>query len=204
SIATRRGTLLAPFWTARKAKRGAMRFGTEDYRPEGVFDELVDEGGVPRPAARAVCDYLSRLDAGEMHQRRQTIDAAIATMGISFTTYDDGQNIDRAWPFDPIPRVMSEREWRHIDAGLRQRLTALNLFIDDLYNGQRIVRDGIFPAEILAGSRSFRRACMGISPRFGVWAHICGTDLVRDRDGTVYVLEDNLRVPSGVSYMLEN
>jgi uncharacterized circularly permuted ATP-grasp superfamily protein len=181
-----------------------MRFGNEDYRPEGVFDELVDGNGEPRPAARAVCEYLARLDAAEMHQRRQAIDAAIVTMGISFTTYDDGQNIDRAWPFDPIPRVMPESEWRRIDAGLRQRLTALNLFIDDLYNGQRIVKDGVFPAEILAGSRNYRRACQGISPRFGVWAHICGTDLVRDRDGTVYVLEDNLRVPSGVSYMLEN
>src|SRR5690606_8749077 len=139
-----------------------------------------------------------------MRSRRQAIDAAIVTMGISFTTYEERENIDRAWPFDPIPRVMPESEWRRIDAGLRQRLTALNLFIDDLYNAQRIVRDGVFPAEILASSRNFRRACMGISPRFGVWAHICGTDLVRDRDGTVYVLEDNLRVPSGVSYMLEN
>lgn len=181
-----------------------MRFGNEDYRPDGVFDELVDGSGEPRPAARALCEYLAGLDAGEMRLRRQAIDAAIVTMGISFTTYDDGQNIDRAWPFDPIPRVMPASEWQRIDAGLRQRLTALNLFIDDLYNGQRIVRDKVFPAEILAGSRNFRRACQGITPRFGVWANICGTDLVRDRDGTVYVLEDNLRVPSGVSYMLEN
>ncbi|MDQ2639094.1 MAG: circularly permuted type 2 ATP-grasp protein [Pseudomonadota bacterium] len=181
-----------------------MRFGTEDYRPEGVFDELVDGNGEARPAARALCDYLAGLDAGEMRLRRQAIDAAIVTMGISFTTYDDGQNIDRAWPFDPIPRVMPASEWQRIDAGLRQRLAALNLFIDDLYNAQHIVRDGVFPAEMLAGSRNFRRACRGVSPRYGVWAHICGTDLVRDRDGTVYVLEDNLRVPSGVSYMLEN
>ena len=97
-----------------------MRFGTEDYRPEGVFDELVGSDGTPRPAARAVCDYLAGLDAGEMRQRRQAIDAAIATMGISFTTYDDGQNIDRAWPFDPIPRVMPASQWHRIDAGLRQ------------------------------------------------------------------------------------
>jgi uncharacterized circularly permuted ATP-grasp superfamily protein len=169
-----------------------------------VFDELVDADGTPRPAARALCEYLATLDAGDMRLRRQAIDAAIVTMGISFTTYNDGQNIDRAWPFDPIPRVMPLSEWRRIDAGLRQRLMALNLFIDDLYNAQRIVRDGVFPAELLAGSRNYRKACRGISPRFGVWANICGTDLVRDRDGTVYVLEDNLRVPSGVSYMLEN
>ena len=181
-----------------------MKFGTEDYQPQGMFDELVDEHGQPRPAARALCSYLASLEPSEMRLRRQAIDAAIVTMGISFTTYNDGENIDRAWPFDSIPRVMPESEWRRIDQGLRQRLTALNLFIDDLYNAQRIVRDGVFPAELLAGSRNFRKQCRGISPPFGVWANICGTDLVRDRDGTVYVLEDNLRVPSGVSYMLEN
>lgn len=181
-----------------------MRFGTQDYLPQGVYDELVDGDGHARPAAGALCNYLASLDAGELRLRRQAIDAAIVTMGISFTTYNDGENIDRAWPFDPIPRVMPESEWRRIDLGLRQRLTALNLFIDDLYNAQRIVRDGVFPAELLAGSRNFRKQCRGISPPFGVWANICGTDLVRDRDGTVYVLEDNLRVPSGVSYMLEN
>ena len=109
-----------------------MRFGSEDYQPREVFDELVDQDGAPRPAARALCEYLATLDAGEMRLRRQAIDAAIVTMGISFTTYNDGENIDRAWPFDPIPRVMPESEWRRIDAGLRQRLTALNLFIDDL------------------------------------------------------------------------
>lgn len=181
-----------------------MKFGPEGYRPQDVFDELVDSTGEPRPAARALCRYLSTLDAGEMRQRRAAIDAAIVTMGISFTTYSDGENIDRAWPFDPIPRVMPESEWRRIDRGLRQRLMALNLFIDDLYNAQRIVKDGVFPGELLASSRNFRKQCRGISPPFGVWANICGTDLVRDADGTVYVLEDNLRVPSGVSYMLEN
>jgi uncharacterized circularly permuted ATP-grasp superfamily protein len=181
-----------------------MKFGTEDYQPQGMFDELVDGDGQPRPAARALCSYLASLEPAEMRLRRQAIDAAIVTMGISFTTYNDGENIDRAWPFDSIPRVMPESEWRRIDQGLRQRLTALNLFIDDLYNAQRIVRDGVFPAELLAGSRNFRKQCRGISPPFGVWANICGTDLVRDKDGTVYVLEDNLRVPSGVSYMLEN
>ncbi|NBR30326.1 MAG: circularly permuted type 2 ATP-grasp protein, partial [Betaproteobacteria bacterium] len=123
---------------------------------------------------------------------------------ITFTIYSDGSNIDRAWPFDIIPRVMAAEEWRRVDAGLRQRLMALNMFINDLYNEQKIVKDGVFPLEVLAGSKNFREQCKGITPRFGVWAHICGTDLVRDKDGTIYVLEDNLRVPSGVSYMLEN
>src|SRR5215471_9423656 len=176
-----------------------------DRYPLGVaYDELVDSNGGPRPAARALLEYLQSLDDEELRSRRAAIDAAIVTMGITFTVYSDGENIDRAWPFDPIPRVMPRGEWQRIERGLKQRLTALNLFIDDLYNRQRVVHDGVFPAEVLAGSRNFRQQCVGINPRFGVWAHVCGTDLVRDRDGTVYVLEDNLRVPSGVSYMLEN
>jgi uncharacterized circularly permuted ATP-grasp superfamily protein len=149
-------------------------------------------------------DYLARLNPGELNERRAAVDAAIKTMGINFTVYSDGANIDRAWPFDIIPRIMAREEWRLVEAGLKQRLTALNLFIDDVYNRQAIVKDGIFPRELLASSRNFRPQCVGETPRFGVWAHICGTDLVRDGDGTIYVLEDNLRVPSGVSYMLEN
>ena len=175
-----------------------------NYRPNGYYDELIDAQGVPRPPAQTLIDYFSRLDPAELVRRRAAVDAAIMTMGITFTVYSDGANIDRAWPFDIIPRVMSNDEWRRIEVGLKQRLTGLNLFIDDLYNEQRIVKDGVFPAEVLAGSRNFRPQCCGQTPPFGVWAHICGTDLVRDRDGTVYVLEDNLRVPSGVSYMLEN
>ena len=174
------------------------------YPLNQAYDELIGPDGKPRPAARPLFAYLSSLDADTLEARRQAIDAAIMTMGITFTVYSDGANIDRAWPFDLIPRVMDRREWERIEAGLKQRLTALNLFIDDLYNEQRVVKDGVFPLEVLEGSRNFRTQCRGITPRYGVWAHICGTDLVRDRDGTVYVLEDNLRVPSGVSYMLEN
>jgi len=175
-----------------------------DYPLAGFYDELIDSDHRPRPAARQLFDYLSRFTPAELHERRAAVDAAIMTMGITFTIYSDGSNIDRAWPFDIIPRVMAASEWRRVDAGLRQRLMALNLFINDLYNEQKIVKDGVFPLEVLAGSKNFRAQCKGITPRFGVWAHICGTDLVRDKDGTIYVLEDNLRVPSGVSYMLEN
>jgi len=181
-----------------------MIINPSHYSSGDAFDELIDSSGRPRPAARALFDYLSRLDPAVLRERRASVDAAIMTMGITFTIYSDGENIDRAWPFDVIPRVLPLDEWRRIEAGLKQRLTALNCFIHDIYNEQRIIRDGIFPAEVLQGSRNFRPQCVGHSPQFGVWAHICGTDLVRDRDGTVYVLEDNLRVPSGVSYMLEN
>ncbi len=174
------------------------------YLGNETYDELILPDGTPRPAARPFFEYLASLSPIDLESRRKAVDAAIMTMGITFTVYSDGANIDRAWPFDIIPRVMARSEWTRIEAGLSQRLTALNLFINDLYNEQRIVKDKIFPLEVLAGAKNFRDQCKGISPRFGVWAHICGTDLVRDKDGTIYVLEDNLRVPSGVSYMLEN
>jgi hypothetical protein len=176
----------------------------KNYPLGEFYDELIDSAHQPRPAATALFEYLARFSPAELNARRVEVDAAIMTMGITFTIYSDGANIDRAWPFDIIPRVMAAKEWRRVDAGLRQRLRALNLFINDLYNDQKIVKDGVFPLEVLAGSKNFREQCKGIMPRFGVWAHICGTDLVRDGDGTIYVLEDNLRVPSGVSYMLEN
>ena len=181
-----------------------MQISLEDYRRNHAYDELIGADLQPRATARPLFDYLATLDHSALDARRRAVDAAIMAQGITFTVYDDGANIDRAWPFDLVPRIMDQREWRRIEAGLKQRLSALNLFIDDLYNEQRIVRDKVFPAEVLAGSRNFRPQCRGITPRFGVWAHICGTDLVRDADGTIYVLEDNLRVPSGVSYMLEN
>jgi uncharacterized circularly permuted ATP-grasp superfamily protein len=172
-----------------------MELASSEYCAHTAYDELLDSKLLPRAAARPLFDYLHSLDASELQARHQAVDATIMAMGITFTIYSDSGNIDRAWPFDPIPRVMARSEWDRIQAGLKQRLTALNLFINDLYNAQRIIKDGVFPAEVLADSVNFRPQCVGITPRFGVWAHICGTDLVRDRDGTVYVLEDNLRVP---------
>ncbi len=181
---------------------------TKDYAAGEFFDEFFDEliapNCEPRAAARTLFEHLDTLDAADLEERRQAVNAAIMTMGITFTVYSEAGNIDRAWPFDIIPRVMAKKEWTRIEEGLKQRLTALNLFINDLYNEQRIVKDGVFPLEVLDGSKNFREQCKGMTPRFGVWAHVCGTDLVRGGDGTVYVLEDNLRVPSGVSYMLEN
>jgi uncharacterized circularly permuted ATP-grasp superfamily protein len=176
----------------------------KNYRTNDAYDELIGSDRQPRRAAKALFDYLAHLEPSTLEDRRRAVEAAIMTMGITFTVYSDAGNIDRAWPFDVIPRIIDRREWVRIEEGLKQRLTALNLFINDLYNEQKIVRDGVFPLEVLEGSKNFRQQCRGITPRFGVWAHICGTDLVRDKDGTVYVLEDNLRVPSGVSYMLEN
>ncbi|MFZ0486710.1 MAG: circularly permuted type 2 ATP-grasp protein [Arenicellales bacterium] len=176
----------------------------KSYTPIDTYDELFSGPGRPRVAARSLIRSLKKLSDEDLHVLQRSIDAAMIEMGITFTVYNEGGNIDRAWPFDLIPRVLSAREWDRVERGLVQRLTALNLFIDDLYHGQKIVRDGVLPGHILERSRNFLEQCRGIAPIHGVWAHICGSDLVRDADGTLYVLEDNLRIPSGVSYMLEN
>ena len=168
------------------------------------WDELRDADGNPRPAAAEILSAVDSLDLDELRNRQAAAAADILTMGITFTVYSDGRGIDRAWPFDVIPRVIEAGEWAKIERGLVQRLVALNRFIDDLYNDQKIIADGVFPSELLDDSANFRPECKGVHPRFGVWAHISGSDLVRDADGTMYVLEDNLRVPSGVSYVLEN
>ncbi|MFN2347970.1 MAG: circularly permuted type 2 ATP-grasp protein [Thioalkalivibrio sp.] len=181
-----------------------MSIDWKSYDPNGFYDELISSPGYPRAAARTLSSYLRSLSDEEIHERKAAAEHAIVEMGISFTVYTEGANIDRAWPFDIIPRIIPRKEWTHVEEGLKQRLTALNMFIDDLYNDQKIIKDKVFPKEVLNQSRNFREQCMGIKPAHGVWAHICGSDLVRDKDGTIYVLEDNLRVPSGVSYMLEN
>lgn len=168
------------------------------------MDELLTPDGEPRPAAADLMHRIDELGENALRDRQREAELDIATMGITFTVYTDGQNIDRAWPFDIIPRVIPGQEWDRISLGLQQRLRALNRFIDDLYNDREIIRDGVFPADLLDKSVNYRPQCEGVRPKHGVWAHISGTDLVRDDDGTMYVLEDNLRVPSGVSYVLEN
>lgn len=169
-----------------------------------TWDELFTAGRRSRPGFREIAAFLRKSSLKELNQRRYDAELAIRSMGITFTVYSDGSNIDREWPFDIIPRTILHREWQMIEKGLQQRLQALNLFITDVYNDQKIIRDKVVPRDILASSRDYRSFCEGVTPVYGVWAHICGTDLIRDGDGTVYVLEDNLRVPSGVSYMLEN
>ncbi len=174
------------------------------YHLDAFYDELLSSSGEPRPAARVLCEHLARLSDEELSERKTAAEIAIQVMGITFTVYSEGGSIDRAWPFDIIPRIIPKREWNKTEAGLKQRVRALNMFIDDIYHGQRIIKDKVFPAELLAQSVNFRPQCVDVTAPRGVWAHICGSDLVRDRDGTLYVLEDNLRIPSGVSYMLEN
>ena len=181
-----------------------MKLHSTDYSAGNFHDELIDTEGNARPHARLLAEYFSEMQPQELVERQRAVDSTIVDMGISFTIYSQGDNIDRAWPLDIIPRAMPGSEWDQVERGLIQRLKALNLFIDDLYNERRILKDKIVPAELIDSSKNYLAPCRGVSPKHGVWAHICGSDLVRDGDGTIYVLEDNLRVPSGVSYMLEN
>lgn len=168
------------------------------------FDELITPSGSARATSRRLLSYLQRLSPDEMRQLCASADNAIRQMGISFTVYTEGDNIDRNWPFDIIPRVIAKKDWDVVSAGLKQRSRALNCFINDVYNEKTILKEGLVPEDYVLHSGNYKPQCEGITPRYGVWAHICGTDLVRNKDGKFYVLEDNLRVPSGVSYMLEN
>ncbi|MEM1080181.1 MAG: circularly permuted type 2 ATP-grasp protein [Pseudomonadota bacterium] len=175
-----------------------------NYTSSGFYDELITARGRPRAAARAVWKYLKGLDASELNERKAACEIAALVAGITFRVYFEDTGVDRPMPFDLIPRVIPKKEWDTVSAGLVQRVQALNLFIEDLYNEQRIIKDGVFPRELLTQSDNFRQQCRGFTPPLGIWAHICGTDLVRDERGELLVLEDNLRIPSGVSYMLEN
>ena len=181
-----------------------MTIDWQSYRADNLWDELVTVDGQPRPGADRLLKALTGLTNDEIRERKTAAELAIRAMGITFTVYDDGAHIDREWPFDIVPRLILKPEWDEIARGLKQRVRALNAFIDDVYHHRRVLRDGVVPAEYVLKSREYRSRCAGISPPHGIWAHVCGTDLVRDADGKLYVLEDNLRVPSGVSYMIEN
>ncbi len=183
-----------------------MTIEWKNYPARDVWDELIAPGGRARKGAAALKKALAKLDDDELQERRYAAELAIRSMGITFTVYsgDESGAIDREWPFDIIPRLILKSEWDAISRGLIQRVNALNQFIDDIYHKQQILKDGVLPRVYIDKSRDFRPECMGVTPPHRVWSHVCGSDLVRGGDGTVYVLEDNLRVPSGVSYMLEN
>ena len=179
-----------------------MKF--EHYQTGPFFDEMFEAGCEPRAAARALVQLIETMADGELLRRQQSAERALLHMGITFNVYGDSAGTERIFPFDLVPRIVAAAEWNRIERGLKQRIRALNLFIDDMYHEQKIIKDGVMPAEIIRTASSFRKQCVGLNPPRGVWCHITGTDLVRDRDGQIYVLEDNLRCPSGVSYVLEN
>ena len=175
-----------------------------NYDASKAYDEIMDQQEGVRSPCTLLGQYLQDLGTEALKGRRTAAELAILEMGITFTVYSDKGNIDRAWPYDIIPRLIEYQEWKIIEVGLKQRLKALNHFIDDVYNQQLVIKEGILPTELIESSSNFRKECVGMHPKFGVWANICGSDLVRAGNGVMYVLEDNLRVPSGVSYMIEN
>lgn len=174
------------------------------YETAGFYDEMFDVCGRPRPDCVPLFQRLCSMSPDDLSRRQRAADRSMLQLGITFNVYGDQQGCERIIPFDIIPRIVSATEWRRLELGLEQRITALNLFLDDIYHQQRIVRDGVVPEHVVATAAGFRPQCIGLEPPGGIWCHITGTDLVRHDDGEYYVLEDNLRCPSGVSYVLQN
>lgn len=174
------------------------------YDPEDFYDELFEAKEQPRPYAAPLIKWMENLSIEQLQQQRETAQIALFKMGVTFNVYSDNQGIERVFPFDIIPRIVSGEEWSWLEKGLKQRIQALNMFLSDIYSEQKIIKDGKIPEQIINSATGFLKPCQGLKPPLGIWCHITGTDLVRDRTGQWYVLEDNLRVPSGVSYVLEN
>jgi len=175
-----------------------------NYNLEGFYDELIDTGGTPRPGAHLLVDMIESLPPGDLAMRQKAAEALLLKMGITFNVYGRTEGTEKIFPFDIIPRIVPADDWQQIESGLKQRIYALNEFIQDIYNDKKIVKDGVVPEDLILSSRTYRKECEGFTPPRRIWCHVTGTDLVRDKDGRFYVLEDNLRCPSGVSYVLEN
>ncbi len=174
------------------------------YDCGGFYDEMYASDGSLRPGYEILGERLRAFGPGEVARRQAAAESALYGLGITFNVYGDNAGTEKIFPFDIVPRIVPASEWRALEAGLRQRITALNLFIADVYGAQRALADRIVPRELIESSKGYLPGCRGMAPPGGVWCHVTGTDLVRDRDGTYYVLEDNLRCPSGVSYVLSN
>lgn len=176
----------------------------QPYDTRGYFDEVLTADGGVRPHYSGIIDRFATMDAAEFEAKRRAVDLAFLRQGITFNVYGDTQGAERIFPFDLVPRIIPAREWEHIEAGLVQRLTALNLFLHDIYHEQHILNDGTIPAPYVLSARHFRREFVNFKVPRDIYIHICGTDIIRDAKGEYLVLEDNGRCPSGVSYVLEN
>jgi len=176
-----------------------------EYSPiSGVWDEMYGQNAEVREHYRKVIEYISKESADDLNKKEELAKRLFMSQGITFTVYNSGEGIEKIFPFDIIPRIITAPEWAFVEKGIKQRLTALNLFLKDVYNNQFIVKDGIVPIDIIYSCPHFLREMYKLQVPYDIYIHISGIDLIRDHDGTFYVLEDNLRTPSGVSYMLEN
>jgi uncharacterized circularly permuted ATP-grasp superfamily protein len=171
----------------------------DEYDPGGFYCEMLAS-----PASMAVRERLSRLSIEALEERAAAANAELYNLGITFTVYSDAKTIDRILPFDVVPRVLSAAEWQHLEAGIIQRITAINLLLNDIYHDQKVLQDGIVPPDLILGNRNYRPEMRGIDLPHQAYVNICGTDIVRDEHGRFLVLEDNARTPSGVSYVVEN
>ena len=176
----------------------------DSYEPGEFYDELFVGKNQPRADASLLIEKINSLSQEELLIRQEAAQKAMMKLGATFNVYGDNRGTERIFPFDVIPRIVSPSEWSWLEGGLKQRIHALNLFIADIYGEQKIVKDGIIPQDLINSATGFLKPCIGLKPPGGIWCHITGTDLVRDKEGQWYVLEDNLRCPSGVSYVLEN
>jgi len=167
------------------------------------YDEMFVQPGEPRPHYRHLYEVLAGMSSEEFENKRRLADATFLTQGITFAVYGDQRRTEKIFPFDLVPRIIPDPEWSVIEAGLRQRIRALHLFLGDVYGDQRIIRDGVVPRDLVLGAAGYPPELAGFRPPRDIWVHVAGIDLVRNSDGQYYVLEDNVRVPSGVSYVLE-
>lgn len=176
----------------------------DSYQSDSFYDEMFLADSTVRPEARLLLETLRTLEEGHLERCQRAADRMLLQLGITFNVYGEAAGTERIFPFDLIPRIVPAKEWERIERGLTQRIRALNAFIDDIYHDQKILKDKVIPEEVIHTADSYRPQIHGINPPGGIWCHITGTDLIRHGDGELYVLEDNLRVPSGVSYVLEN
>lgn len=174
------------------------------YETGGFYDEMFADRSSPRPFTKPVYDALSGLHEVDLLRYQKSAEEMLRNLGATFLVYNNNEGKEKILPFDVVPRVIPSSEWQTLDRGLRQRITALNLFLTDIYGPQKIIKDGVIPADVISTAAHYRPVCKNFQPPGGVWCHITGTDLIRHSDGMFYVLEDNLRCPSGVSYVLEN
>src|SRR5580658_8466941 len=174
------------------------------YNHEKFFDEMLDSDGVVRSHYRQFCALFNSLNSTEFDDKRHSIDLTFLRQGITFNVYGDSQGAERIFPFDLVPLIIPAAEWEKLERGLIQRITALNLFLKDIYHEQKIIKDGVIPPFYILSGRHFRREFVNFNVPKDIYIHICGTDLIRGSDGQYMVLEDNGRCPSGVSYVLEN
>ncbi len=176
----------------------------DKYHTGQFYDEMYDANNCLRKELKSLAPHINALSFKQLKKKQKAAELAFFQQGITFNVYGNKKAEEKVFPFDILPRIVPKCEWEKIEKGLKQRTLALNLFLDDIYNEQKILKDKVIPKELLLSSDGYLKACQGIKAPAGIWIHITGTDLIRDRDGSIYVLEDNLRCPSGISYVLQN